>query len=90
MPSWQNGVGGGSGHFRILIELFREGSFLGNWGWRGALNLAEGMADRLGGGGGRLGGGEGKDGCLEVIDSSWIGAWGDNGLMEDFKDLGPT
>ena len=52
--------------------------------------MADWLADRLGRGGEGVGGGKGKDGCLDVIDSCWIGAWGDNSLLEDLKDLGPA
>ena len=58
-----------------MIALFSKPKFLGDWGWRGALNLADWLADRLGEGGGRIGGSKGKDCCLEVVDSGWVGAW---------------
>ena len=36
---------------RVLIELLSKPSFLGDWSRRGAFNLADWLADRLGGGG---------------------------------------
>ena len=73
-----------------MTEPFSKSSFLGFWGWRGAINLAEWLGDRLGGSGAGVIGGRGKDGCLYVTGSGWIGARGNNSLLEDLKDLGPT
>ena len=51
--------------------------------------MAEWLGDRLGGRGGGFSG-KGKNGCLEVINSGWVGAWGDHSLMKDFEDFGPV
>ena len=50
-----------------MIEPVSKSSFLGNRDWRGAINLAEWLGDRLSGGGGRFSG-KSKNCCLEVVD----------------------
>ena len=72
-----------------MIESFGNPGFLGNRGRGRTINLGGRLGEWLRGGWGRFGG-KGKDGRVEMVNGSGVGAGGGNGLSEDLEDLGPV
>ena len=62
-----------------MIEPFGDPGFLGNWGRGRTVNLTGWLGNWLSGGWGRVSG-KAKNGSLEVVDGSRVGAGGGNGL----------